>query len=148
MRSIILLVACSMLTLVTTFFSIASVAAATITPSDVYLQYRAALVDAKDISAVAPLMTKSVNEDINHTPEKDKPMMFGILKSFSPKTVQILSEKIDGEKAVLTVSGDPKEKETGTVSLLRENGLWKIEKESWKASIVVDGASTPAQTQK
>lgn len=148
MRSIALSIAHVALALLTILFTATRVAAETITPSEAYRQYRAALFDAKDVSSVSPLMTKSVNEQINATPEKDKSMMFDVLKHFSPKTVHIVSERIDGEKAVLTVSGDPKENEAGTVTLLRENGSWKMEKETWKSHLEIKDDSPPIPAQK
>jgi hypothetical protein len=58
---------------------------------------------------------------------------------------------VTGDKAVLTLTGksEPdnstaKEKTTGTVTLVKEGGAWKIDKEAWDSKIEMDGtAPTP-----
>ena len=140
MRSINKLIARTACAIAAPLILTLGVTAATPSPTDAYLQYHAAIVDASDVSAVAPLMVRSVNEDISHVPTQMKPMYFGMIKNLAPRNVQVVSEKVDGDKAQLALSSNSKDKKSGTVTLLREDGVWKVEKEAWTASVGAAGA--------
>ena len=131
MRSINKLIVRTACALVAPLILTMGATAATPSPTDAYMQYHTTIVDATDVSAVAPLMVRSVNEDISHIPPQMKPMYFGMIKNLAPKTVQVVGEKIEGEKAQLTLSSNSREKKSGIVTLLQEDGVWKVEKESW-----------------
>jgi hypothetical protein len=118
------------------------------TPKAVYLDYFKTFLSATDVNAVIPYMCKSVVKQMNETPADMKPMMFGVMKEMTPKEIEILSEKVDGDHATMTLSGKPNttdpnmtEKNDGTVTMIREDGAWKIEKESWNSSIKSKNAS-------
>jgi len=128
-------------------------------PTTVYLEYHKALQTAQAIDAVASFMSKKVNDEIQTTPADMKPMMFGMIKDLTPKVVQVTSEKIDGDHATLTLATsdssqeaaptkaalpNAQEKTEGSVTLVRESGSWKIDKESWKSSTVTTGPSPDA----
>ena len=53
-----------------------------------------------------------------------------------PTVIEVLSSKTTGKKAVLAMKGrrgdDVSE---GTVTMLEENGKWKVNKQSWKSSV-------------
>ena len=126
-------------------------------PQERYLDYHKALAAAKDVTAIEPFMSRKVVNEIRSTPEEQRAMMFGLMKEMTPKTVQVVSEKIDGERAEVNLtgkssdqpeaaSGKVKEETTGTVKFVLEDGAWKIDKESWNTK-VVDESSPPAAAQ-
>lgn len=114
-------------------------------PKETYFKYRAALSAASKIDDVSSFLCKRVNEEIQKTPAPMKPMMFGLMKEITPKKVDVVSDVVNGDNATLTLTGkdellakvDPNAKEVskGTVTLVKENGIWKIDKESWETKI-------------
>ena len=122
-----------------------AVQAEALSAKEVYLKYRSALAKAAKIEDLQSFMAKHVVDEIQQTPADMKPMMFGLMKETAPKTVEILSEEVKGDNALLKLSGKgdslfkgatiTKEDTKGSVKLLRENGEWKIDKESWESKI-------------
>ncbi|HEY9868491.1 MAG TPA: hypothetical protein V6D08_04945 [Candidatus Obscuribacterales bacterium] len=124
-------------------------------PKERYLEYHKALTVAKDVTAIEPFMSKKVVNEIRSTPEEQRAMMFGLMKEMTPRAVQVLSEKIDGERAEVSLtgksvdqvdvaSGKVKEETTGTVKFVLEDGAWKIDKESWNTNVVDQSSPQPA----
>ena len=117
-------------------------------PSDLYRQYHKQLLAASSVDEIKPFLCKKVVADIDGTPAPMKPMMFGLLQTMTPKDVLIVSENIDGDKATLTLKSAEAEKKVegvsettkGTVTLVREGALWKIDKETWDSKFVSKGA--------
>jgi hypothetical protein len=69
------------------------------------------------------------------TPAEDRAMMFDMIKGMGTLTgVKVLKETPTATGATLDVEGvgEDKSKQTGTISLVKEAGAWKIDKESWK----------------
>ena len=51
-----------------------------------------------------------------------------------PTNIEIISTKIDGDKAVLKARGiRGNEVSRGTITMLKENGDWKVNKQSWQS---------------
>ena len=51
-----------------------------------------------------------------------------------PTNIEIVSSKIEGDKATLNANGSRGgEVSKGTVTMLKENGVWKVNKQSWKS---------------
>ncbi len=118
--------------------------AESLSPKDSYLKYKTALIAANKIEDLSSFYCKQVNEEIKHTPAEMKPMMFSLMKETSPQQVTIKSEDINGDSAKLSLVSAPAdakaspnviESTTGSVSFLREDGEWKIKKESWNSKI-------------
>jgi hypothetical protein len=124
-----------------------------LSPSDTYMQYHNALQTATAVDAVEPFMCKKVIKEIDETPAEMKPKMFGLIKELTPTTVKVESEKIEGDQATLKVidasaQSTPKginEKTDGSVTLVREDGTWKIDKESWNSHITSGAQDEPTQ---
>ena len=123
-------------------FAVGPALADSLSPKDSYLKYRTALAGAHKIEDLQSMLCKTVNEDIAHTPAPMKPMMFDLMKTTAPLSVQVVSEAVSGDNATLTLSGksEPagskvKEQTSGKVTLVKENGTWKIKKESWNSKI-------------
>ncbi len=118
-----------------------------ISPKDTYLKYRKSMLAASKIDDLKDYLCKEVNEDINNTPADMKPMMFDLMKSLAPATVEIVSEDVKGDNATLLLKGKGEQgnaaatdKSTGKVTLLREGGVWKIHKESWESKHDLSGS--------
>lgn len=58
--------------------------------------------------------------------------MFGFLQMMQATDMKVLGGSLDGDTATLNVEGmQDTEKVTATVTMVREDGAWKIERESW-----------------
>ena len=130
--------------------AVSAALADSLAPEDTYIKYRAALADAKKIEDLQSMLCRDVNEKIEQTPPDMRPMMFGLLKDLTPKDVQVLSETVNGNGATLVLSGKTEpagsgvsEKTTGKVTLVKEDGIWKIDKEAWNSKIEIGGKSQP-----
>lgn len=66
--------------------------------------------------------------------EDMKTQLFPSLKSMIPpiSSVTIVNENIVGNTATLSLKNNNDAKTTGTVTLKKESGVWKIEGEAWK----------------
>jgi hypothetical protein len=122
------------------------------TPTAVYMKYHDVLMKAKSVDEIKLFMSKKVQGMMNSTPADQAKVMFGLMKITSPVVVHLESETIDGDKASLKLTGSsapqppadkdaPKwsEKLTGVISMVQEDGTWKIEHESWKDDTTVSG---------
>lgn len=59
--------------------------------------------------------------------------MLPMIQAMQPKNVKITGGSVDGNTATLLATAkDGKETSTGTITMVREGGAWKVEKESWK----------------
>ena len=104
------------------------------TASDFYMTYRDAFAKAKAIEEMSPYMSKEMRAQIEATPAAERPKMFEFVKqmSTSMKNVKVVKETKTDEGVTLTVEGmDGTEKMTGQIRILRENGAWKMGRESW-----------------
>jgi hypothetical protein len=80
---------------------------------------------------------RSMDKDKPTTPEEKK-MFLEMIKLMAPKKFEIVSVDTVGDEATIHVnvpSEDPKEKTTGTVTLVKEKGVWKLDQEKWKTKI-------------
>ncbi|APR76219.1 Hypothetical protein A7982_01566 [Minicystis rosea] len=99
-------------------------------PGDAYVAYVTAIGNADRLQEVLPFVSstggKRLATDLN-TLKANVPG--GMLK--------IGSERVEGDKATVTISGTQRDKDgkeqpaTGTVQLVREGGRWKVDQESW-----------------
>lgn len=104
------------------------------TASDFYMNYRAAFAKAKSIDEVMPFMSKEVRAKVESTPAAERPKMFEFIKEMSSSmtNVKVMKETKTDNGVMLTVEGlDGKEKMTGQVQIVREDGGWKVGRESW-----------------
>jgi hypothetical protein len=59
--------------------------------------------------------------------------MLPMIQAMQPKNVKITGGAVDGNTATLLATAkDGKETSTGTITMVREGGAWKVVKESWK----------------
>jgi hypothetical protein len=105
-------------------------------PRALYLKYHAAIFAAKDVEELKPYLSQTALAQIKASPASDRPMMFGMMQTMTPHKVDVVSEKIEGSKATLSITAETtsngfEEKTTGTISLVREGDDWKIDKEAY-----------------
>jgi hypothetical protein len=100
-------------------------------PGDAYVEYVAAIGNAGTLREVLPYLSAAGRQHVATDLET--------LKTKVPAgRLKIVDERRDGERATVTVSGtlqDRTGKErpaTGTVVMVREEGAWKVDQESWK----------------
>ena len=106
------------------------------TGTDFYLAYRAAFDKAMKIEDIYPFMAAARLAEMKATPAEDRKMMFEMIKSVGVMTgVKVLKETQTAIGATLDVEGvgEDKSKQTGTITLVKEAGAWKMDKESWKS---------------
>lgn len=135
-------------------YSSSAVAAETQTPKEAYIKYHAAMLAANKIEDLQQYLCKRVNKEINETPSMMRPMMFGFMKAVMQGPVKIESEKVNGDSATLSLlpdyskspKADPNETGTGSVTLIKEDGSWKIDKEKWDFKSQIGGTAPAEKT--
>ena len=105
------------------------------TASQFYMRYLDAFAKAKRIEDVLPLMSAELNKEVQSTPAAERPKMFEFLKMVSGMNTgpKVTKEDRTVSGATLTVEATDMEKKrvTGTITVVREGGAWKLAKESW-----------------
>lgn len=100
-----------------------------------YAEYRAAFAKAKAIEDLVPYLSKGRAEMVAKTPKEDRAKMFGIMKAVDVTDVKVLKESKTDTGYVLEAVGKggmgPGESK-GTISIVREGGKLKLDRESWK----------------
>jgi len=102
-----------------------------------YLAYLAALKKG-DIDALAKSMTKArADELLAHRNDKDFKMMFGFIQGQALREPKYVKGNGKGDHATLEYAGKDADGNavTSTVSMLREGGAWKMEKEASKTTL-------------
>lgn len=105
------------------------------TASQFYLDFRAAFDKATKIDDLLPYLSAATKKEINSTPAAERPKQFEFMKMVNTVTdVKITREVKTATGATLTATGidGDKKKQTGTISILREGGAWKVGQEEWK----------------
>jgi hypothetical protein len=99
-------------------------------PRKAYDAYRKVLASG-DMAA----LRKAVSADrVSSMDDPDFKKMFPMIQAMEPKNVKFVNGTIDGDKATLNVSAKGgKEQSTGTISMVREGGKWKVSKEEWQS---------------
>ncbi|HVN76888.1 MAG TPA: hypothetical protein VMT19_11260 [Thermoanaerobaculaceae bacterium] len=106
------------------------------TPTQFYMGYRAAFEKATKIEDILPYMCAANRKEAEGTPADDRAKMFGVIKMMDTHTkVKVLKEdrQADGS-AVLSVSAfdtDQNKDVTAKVTVVKEDGAWKLQKEAW-----------------
>ena len=98
--------------------------------TEFYQAYRKAFAKAQKIEDLLPMMAASRRKQMEKTPADERNMMFGMLKEMTAEQgeVKVLKETATANGAELAVQAKDG---TGTVSLVKEGGAWKLDKESW-----------------
>jgi rRNA maturation endonuclease Nob1 len=108
------------------------------TGTQFYMAYLEAFAKAKSLDEVSPWLAKERRDQIAKTPKDEQAMMFGMIKEMSAdntsiKVVKEAPTATGADLDVEAVSKADKSKVTGKISLVKEDGQWKVSKESWKS---------------
>lgn len=105
------------------------------TASEFYMSYRAALQKAKAVEDMFPLMSKGIRAQVEETPAAQRPEMFEFVKQMSAMSnVKVVKETKTEEGVTLSVEGmADKDKMLGQVRIVKEDGVWKMGRESWSS---------------
>jgi hypothetical protein len=99
-------------------------------PGKAYLAYLKLLTGNdmnKFLGAVSAARAKEASSD------PDFKKMFPLIQAMEPTGVKIVSGASDGKSATLLATGkDGDQVSNGTITLVKEGGAWKVEKEEWK----------------
>ena len=98
--------------------------------TEFYQAYRKAFAKAQKIEDLLPMMAASRRKQMEKTPADERNMMFGMLKEMTAEQgdVKVLKETATANGAELALQAKDGK---GTVSLVKEGGAWKLDKESW-----------------
>jgi hypothetical protein len=114
---------------------IATTVYAQATASDAYMQYRKALSTAKKVDDIFPFISANMKKQVEATPAEQRGVMFDMMKMMSDEitNLKVVKETRTAAGATVTVegTGSDKSKNTGTITMVTENGGFKIDKESW-----------------
>jgi hypothetical protein len=100
-------------------------------PGKAYTAYLK-LLAAGDMKGVLGGFSAARSKEASADPDFKK--LFPLLKAMQPTAVKITGGAVDGNSATLLATGkDGDSVSSGTITLIREGGAWKIEKEDWKS---------------
>ena len=105
--------------------------------TEFYKAYVEAFVKAKSIDEVAKWLAKEQRDKIAATPKDQQKMMFGMVQEMSADhtDIKVLKETPTANGAELDVeamSKMSKGKVKAKVTLVKEDGEWKVGKEAWQ----------------
>lgn len=106
------------------------------TPTQFYMAYRTAFDKAKTVADIRPFQSKSVKAQVDATPAAERAEMFEMIKMMGALTgVKVVKETVTAGGATLQVEAldSDKAKTKGTITLVKEDGAWKIDKEKWSS---------------
>ena len=99
-----------------------------------YMAYRAAFAKATKVDELLPFMAKARRAEIEKTPAGERSKMFAFIKELDTVSqIKVTKETKTANGVTLSAEGidGDKKKSTGTIDVVREDGGWKLGKESW-----------------
>ena len=101
-------------------------------PAKAYERHRKA-VAAGDLKALKATVSAARAKEMD-TP--DFKQMLPLIQEMMPKNIKITGGSVDGDTATLLATAkNGKQVSSGTITMVREGGAWKVEKESWKSKV-------------
>jgi hypothetical protein len=102
--------------------------------TEFYQAYRKAFAKAQKMEDLLPMMAANRRAQMEKTPADERTMMFGMLKEMTADQgdVKVLKETATANGAELAVQA---KNGVGTVTIVKEGGAWKLDKESWKSKM-------------
>ena len=106
------------------------------TATEFYRAYRVTLAKAASIEDLLPLLSKDTRARVEKTPAAERPMMFNMVKEMALDMgdVTVLKETAAGDGVELQLEATSKMmngKQAGKVQIIKEDGAWKVGRESW-----------------
>jgi hypothetical protein len=108
------------------------------TPEEVYAKFHAATM-AGDVDGMKKYGTAEKGADLSSPPSPMQQMLLSFMRNLLPKSYSIDRKTVgaDGNRTTLEVSamqqpsGKAPEKVTGRVTLVKEQGEWRVDTEQW-----------------
>lgn len=98
-------------------------------PAKAYAVYAKAIT-AGDMKGLRKLVDAERAKQMDSAEFKE---MFPMIQAMQPKNMKITGGAVDGDTATLLATAkDGKETSTGTITMVRQGGAWKVQSESWK----------------
>lgn len=104
-----------------------------------YQAYRTAFTEAASIDELVPLLAAERAAQVKDTPEDEKGMMFAMIQEMSKgmSELEVVGTTVEGDMVVFEVKGAQNDGAavvplTGTVTMVREGGIFKVSQESFK----------------
>jgi hypothetical protein len=99
-------------------------------PAKAYLAFDKAVAKG-DMAAVKNGVSAEQRKSMD---DPDFKKMFGLMQALRAKDVKITGGTIDGNTATLLATGkDESGVTTGTITMVKEGGAWKVQQEEWKS---------------
>ncbi len=120
--------------IVAAFVAVPALSAQKGTATEFYNSYRAAWAKAKSFQDILSFHSKASQAKLATIPADQQAMMFGMAKEMDPTDVKVVKETATPTGATLDLTGVGSDKKpvTGTAELVKEDGAWKMVKESWQ----------------
>lgn len=108
-----------------------------------YESYVETSMKAKSLSELKPYLSqKNINQMGEITKEDEAAFLEIMSEVRSSMKTKSVSSKIEGNTAILTIDGtdtnDPSAKVTGIITLVKENGEWKLDNEDFTSETVIE----------
>ncbi len=99
-------------------------------PGKAYMAYLK-LLAAGDMKAFLGAVSAAHAKEASSDPDFKK--LFPLLQAMQAKNVKITKGTVDGNSATLLATGkEDDQASNGTITMVKEGGAWKVEKEEWK----------------
>jgi hypothetical protein len=114
-----------------------------LSPSEVYIAYRREFDKANSFDELLATASKYVSkgqiEEIKNTPTIQREMAFKLVKSIFADSgtindIRIVNQEIGVNTATLSLETTKNPNVKGTVSMVLEDGTWKVDLENWKTT--------------
>lgn len=100
-------------------------------PGKAYMAYLKTMASG-DMKAFLGGVSAERAKEASSDPDFKK--LFPLIQAMQPKGVKVTGGAVDGNKATLLATGkDDDQVSNGTITMVKEGGAWKVEKEEWKS---------------
>lgn len=108
-----------------------------------YESYVKASMKAQSLAELKPYLSQNNINQMGEISPEDEASFLEIMREVrSTFKIKDISSKIEGNNATLTVNGtdatDPNAKVTGIITLVKENGKWKLDNEDFTSEVVIE----------
>jgi hypothetical protein len=113
------------------------------TLKQIYHEYHN-LLQKEDIPALKKYISSERQEEML---EEGAEMKIQLIKEIMPSEIKVKNAKISGDTAVLEVEGKMRDQRmSGKVDFIKEDGQWKVHKESWQVTIGMESEDFESQS--
>ena len=108
-----------------------------------YESYVKATNNAQSLDELKPFLSQKNINQMGEISKEDEAAFLEIMREVrSTFKIKDISSKIEGNTATLTIDGtdatDPNAKVTGIVTLVKENGKWKLDNEDFTSEVIIE----------